>query len=249
MKKIRILLVAHFGIDIAQLIGSRRHGSSGEKNINKLLRSMKMKFIRSLIAATVLVTSASQAVAAYTTEFEPNNTFGSAQSIDAFFTLDSDPLITNSTTWAHASAQGNGTADAGVFRDFFRFTAYGGNVLFDIDFGMSDLDSWLNLYNSAGTIIGFHDDGGVLDPGTSHGFDSYWMTLLSPGQYVVEVARYFNSPLSPGQDYTLHVSLERHNVPEPSSLALASIGLLGAGATMWRRKARKSTSDEHTLIA
>ena len=195
-----------------------------------------MKFVRALVAA-VMAVSATQALAAYVNEVEPNNSFATAQNVNSFFSLNADALIDNSTTWAHASIRGTGNGDNGTTRDFFRFTTGGVNVLFDIDNGMFDLDSWLNLYNSSGTRIGSNDDGGVLDNGTVHGWDSYWLTSLAAGDYVIEVGRYFDSALTQGQDYLLHISAENHNVPEPTSLALAGLGLLAVGAARRRKSA------------
>lgn len=191
---------------------------------------------RILIAAACVLSFAS-AQASYIAESEPNNSFGSAQNVNAFFSLDADALITNDTSWAHVSIRGNGNDDNSQTRDFYRFSTTGGNVLFDIDNGMFDLDSWLNLYDAGGALIGQHDDGGILDAGTAHEYDSYWQLFLAAGDYVVSVGRFADGELAAGQDYLLHISVDGHAVPEPSSMLLAGAALLGLCAS--RRKPAK----------
>jgi hypothetical protein len=145
-----------------------------------------------------------------------------------------DPFTNISTTFFHASASAT-TGTSG--RDWYSFTTSQANqqAYFDIDNGMWDLDSWVNLYDSVGTLIGVNDDGGVADAGSAHGFDSFMSAVLTnPGLYFVSVGRYPNQDLNPGQDYTLHVSLADHvgpsAVPVPAAVWLfgsAFAGLMG----------------------
>ena len=89
-----------------------------------------------------------------------------------------------------ASVSGN---SSGNDVDFYRFETTGGPAYFDID-GTSGLDTYLALFDSAGTIIGDNDDSNSPDLGSSTGLDAFLGVItLGPGTYYIAVASGGNS--------------------------------------------------------
>jgi len=140
------------------------------------------------------------------------------------------PDNNTSTTLPHASILG--VAQGGNF-DFYKFTTLGGKTLLDIDC-TTNLDSWLELYNSSENILRVSDDNGWdQGPGTDgstpgqstyYYWDSYVEEALQPGDYYVKIGRYYNQPLALGQSYTLQISTNSPAIPVPAPLPLFGIG-------------------------
>ena len=165
-----------------------------------------------------------------------HDTIATAQGVNGSFSTDADANIFNATTIPHVSIRGTGNGTWDMYR--FSVGSGGSTATFDIDFGMPDLDSWLNLYAANGVLLAMQDDGGVTDPGSTHGWDSLLdYTFANAGDYVIAVGRFANAPLLNGQDYVLNISLANpgNNVPEPGLLGLLGIGALAAA--MGRRRA------------
>jgi hypothetical protein len=125
-------------------------------------------------------------------------------------------------------------------------------------------DPILALFNSAGLRINQNDDGGGLvaaDPVTGMHYDTYLSSLLGAGTYTVSVSQYQNfagatlSTPFPGSGTSGFVDVTGHTrtnawafdilgvesatqtaVPEPSVLALLSLGLLGFAAARRRKQ-------------
>jgi Ca2+-binding RTX toxin-like protein len=98
--------------------------------------------------------------------------------------------------------------------DWYVFTITAATtVTLDIDGGMNDIDTWLNLYNSNLQLLRSNDDSST-DPGSlgrpfnsSLTYDAAISITLQPGTYYVQVARYPNTTFdSASDDYTLHFS-------------------------------------------
>ena len=81
----------------------------------------------------MVVVYAGAALAASVDEVEPNDSFAQAQNIDASFSLDEDPNITNPTTVPHATIPGTGSFTT----DYYSFTVPEAGVsnlsVFDVD--------------------------------------------------------------------------------------------------------------------
>jgi len=176
-----------------------------------------------LLAAmpAMVVVYAGAALATPVSELEPNGTFADAQNIDAYFSLDADPNISNdptgtentSTTVPHATI--NGTGD-GTY-DYYSFTVPegGGIGSFDIDGAYPSFDSVLRLYDSNQALLAADDDNLYVDPGSSSIRDS---NLRYPfpgaGTYYIKVSSYSDNGIDPGASYNLHVSIPNHPLQE-----------------------------------
>ncbi|MDP9455803.1 MAG: hypothetical protein M3Q60_08430, partial [Actinomycetota bacterium] len=112
----------------------------------------------------IMVSSyAGAALSAPVNEVEPNDSTAQAQNIDRYFSLDNNPEISNSTTVPHATVNGTGNDTF----DYYSFTVPEAGVttslgVLDIDGAMFSFDSWLELYNGAGTLLErvMNSDGG-----------------------------------------------------------------------------------------
>lgn len=212
-----------------------------------------MKTSLSLLVASTLAVS--MANAGTITEMEPNSTFAEAQNIDNAFTVkDGNVNIYNSSLfdWETASIV---SLDGDSSYDYFTFEAAAGqNYIFDVDFGMRDLDPEIALWSfdgAAGLLIHQQDDDckalGVSicskrDLGSVSSYDPIFSwKAATEGSYIVGIARYNSdanalgftgkAPVS-GDNYTLQVS---RSVPAPASIALFALGLLGLGAMRKKR--------------
>jgi hypothetical protein len=179
-----------------------------------------------LLAAMVAgMLYAGVALAASVNEVEPNDSIAQAQNIDSYFTLDSDPNITDSTTVPHATVDGTGN---GTY-DYYSFSVNQAGVstigLFDIDGAWNGFDSYLWLYDSNGALLEQNDDAPPdagsapgpcsVQPGTCDSYIQY--NFRSAGTYYIQVGSFSNerpfcciSPVPGGVSYKLNVSVEGH---------------------------------------
>lgn len=212
------------------------------------------------VAALVLAGSAQALVIS---DQEPNNSLTTAQSIDAFFSLDHSEDIGNeagdntSTTIPHVTIEGTGDGT----NDYFVFTVANAGVtgIFDIDYGLGhggSIDTVIGLWAVDGSVLDYDDDSSTQAGagGSVHDYDSFIQhTFAAAGQYIIGVGECCSSPgeggwleygnkPDNGDTYVLQVSIEGHalaptaSVPEATSIALIGIGLLGM-CVAHRRKA------------
>jgi len=165
-----------------------------------------------------------------------NKNKATALNLDANFDKQFDanigkPIKNISTTFFHASVN-TVTGKAGGNRDWYSFTTYQKDVqaYFDID-NSKTLDSFVSLYNAKGKFLGSNDNGNVNDPGSVVGNgDSFLAALLAkPGMYFVSVGKGSgNAGIAKGQNYTLHISLQRHTNPALATPIPAAVWLFGS---------------------
>lgn len=192
----------------------------------------------------------------------PNDSFSSAQNVDPYFTLDSNPNIAKSTEFPHVTIARTGD---GTF-DYFSFTISDINddAIFDIDFGdetgvnATDVDIFLRLYRPDGVLIFSRDDGdsGEGELGSDTNFDPYFevpnsslTNWPSTGVFRIEVAALDDDlvtviPVPVGKTYTLQISIENHStsgaaIPEPSTVTFLALGAFTGLGYGWRRRRRR----------
>ena len=206
--------------------------------------------------AMVLPQSVMATIMGEINEVEDNNSLATAQDIESSFYTGSMIDIRNSDLsgweWVSISGTGDGTYD------YYSFTAQAGQeVIFDIDYGVSfgdgSIDAVLGLWSSSGgSPLWQNDDcyytnGLNMDCSTDQGslssFDpGFSWVIEEAGLYIVGVGMYnsygfphgdgfFGRAPSEGSTYTLQVSRNMATVPEPTTLALMWLGLIGVGLT------------------
>ncbi|HEY9750572.1 MAG TPA: tandem-95 repeat protein, partial [Allocoleopsis sp.] len=147
-----------------------------------------------------------------------------AQNLDAGFSVDADPNITNSTTIPHASVIATGDNNF----DYYSFTVTAGSQgIFDIDLtnpnSTNTLDTEIFLFDNRGTLLSTNDNPTSADPGSSSLNDAYLTyNFATAGRYVIGVAKFDSTntigvgitgvPLTPNDTYTLNVSIENHPI-------------------------------------
>ncbi|MBI5192125.1 MAG: PEP-CTERM sorting domain-containing protein [Nitrospirae bacterium] len=157
-----------------------------------------------LVTLTAIITAFSgNALATSIAEIEGNDSFASAQSIDAFFSINSNPNVFG--TLPTVSIHGSNGAATDV--DYYRFTvANTGIGYFDIDDVTKSGSLWignsLSLYDSGHNLLAADFD--TLnydeDPGSVSTFDSFLgvYNFTNAGVYFIAVSTEYTSPGTPG---------------------------------------------------
>jgi len=226
---------------------------------------MKLKLKSLIVCAALAGFGSAQAAYISVNDATKNNVRTKAVSLNGHFdqvfdTNINDELGNNiSTSALHASVKAVSQSNNNG-RDWYSFTTETANVdaFFDIDFGMTDLDSWVKLFDSHGSLIAQNDDGGFRDSGSNSGWDSFLSaTLTNPGLFYLSVGRYNpnngqETTLTKNQDYTLHVALRPFVTPVAQVVATAqtpvpaAVWLFGSGIAGLLGLCRKS---KRSLVA
>ena len=231
----------------------------------RLIANFNRAALATVAAIAIGLWAPGLAKASLIAENEPNNSGATAQNVNGNFSLDfhadiNDSLNANtSLTIPHVSIRATGD---GQTYDFYRFTHGGGTMILDIDstptgnFG-SNADTEIGLWDGAGNLIISNDDfpvdpGSIANPGNGCLFggscNSFIQIAQAAGDYIVGVCRFSctfgNGFLISGDAltaegfYTLHISSEGAQVPEPSAMLLLASGL--AGLMGYRRRHRQN---------
>ena len=137
------------------------------------------------------------------TESGGNNSLQTAQDVTPYLSKSYNPDVEGSETYPHVTI--SATGDNAY--DWFKVTlSASSNVILDIDYGMPSFDPWLEVYNSAGSLIGSNDDGG-LDPGSVSPYDSKIYTALPAGDYFIKVARFPDAAIPSDGHYQLQITV------------------------------------------
>lgn len=169
---------------------------------------MKKTLLFLLFISALFFGVSSQGYALTISEIEGNNSFASAQGIDPYFSLNSNPNVFG--TLPTVSIHGSNEAASDV--DYYSFTvASAGIGYFDIDdvtmriinnVSYADLETTLSLFDSSHNLLAADVDTWNYpeDPGSISSFDSFLgvYTFTNPGIYYIAVSNQDNHPLSYG---------------------------------------------------
>ncbi|TWU49227.1 PKD domain-containing protein [Rubripirellula reticaptiva] len=177
----------------------------------------------------------------FVTEQPVNSPRRRAQDLDiAHWSHVSSDNIEQSTNIPHVSIQGTGD---GTY-DYYKFTAIAGSrAIFDID--NNSFDTELFLFDASGNQLATDDDGQGpgADSGQGTGTASFIdHTFSASGTFYIGVAKYdaisqngeivannaTGGPIPAGQTYTLHVSVDHHEIKGPVDLIDANGGIVAA---------------------
>jgi serralysin len=195
-------------------------------------------------------------------EVESNDPASAAQNINAFFSsefqadieagVDGMGNVINMSDRSQHVTVNSIIDDSSLTFDFYEFSVAEAGIkgIFDIDNAeANNLDSYLTLFDTDGTtVLAENDDSAFDGPGdqlalTLNSFLTW--TFADAGTYFIRVGEAefcgvgcsIPAVIPDGVSYQLHVSLM--SVPEPGSLALLAVGVMGAGlARPGRRRNR-----------
>ena len=139
--------------------------------------------------------------------------------LDTAWSLANDPNILDSTTHPHLTLD---IIASGERYETFSFTARAGqSFIFDVD-GVSNagsnVDSYLELRNSGGSIIASDDDSSISDGGggSTSGYEPYLTyTFTEDGIYTITLRPYGSSSFTAGTEAHLAISLDTLHVEPP----------------------------------
>lgn len=165
---------------------------------------MKKTLLFLLFISALLFGVSSQGYALTISEIEGNDSYASAQVIDPYFSINSNPNVFGVLPTVSISGSNGATTDV----DYYRFTvASAGIGYFDIDdvtmtgFNV-DLETTLSLFDSGHNLLAADVDtlNYPEDPGSISSFDSFLgvYTFVNPGIYYIAVSNQDNLPLSYG---------------------------------------------------
>ncbi|WP_440876888.1 M4 family metallopeptidase [Thalassotalea sp. PLHSN55] len=148
-------------------------------------------------------------------DIEPNDSIEQAQHIENGFNLGYSPNIGDRTTNTsesipHVSIRGAGNGSYNYYS--FTVASAPSKAIFDID--EASFDTYLRLYNDEGARIASNDDSSTSygQGGSVSGLDSFLTyDFTAAGTYYLKVSRFSDSPISDGNSYVLHMSIEHIN--------------------------------------
>jgi filamentous hemagglutinin family protein len=177
-------------------------------------------------------------------EVESNNTIAQAQDLPtSSFSLKANADIELATTIPHTTVNAGGDDSFDYYA--FKVETPDSRGIFDIDTGTIKLDTQLFLFDQAGNLLDSNDDAPTTAGvgGSTDSFNSYLnYSFIAPGTYVVGVGLYpsngnnsgqapiSGTPLSPGNNYQLQVSIETNQNFNPNEGAASGLFAQSRGA-------------------